>query len=339
MIDLEAYEKISFDCAYHKWFMAKSKVSKPATVDRIEVTYNKYFRHAPFIELCTSNISEKDLISFITETATKDGQLSKRDYDRIFQILRGVLNYVKDIGMVGSRLYDWDSVKRNIPAEKINTESKPEHAPSKAVINHIIQSVVCDNVYMLKRSACLLLCLNFYLGLRIGELAALQFSDFDLNNRVLRVHLGDSKHYERDENGNRTQLVYATGDPKNKNAVRTIPLLPEALYIYKLIVSHHETCGYKSTYLCYDGADVIRIRSLDRTLRRLCKLLSTPEYNSHLIRKAFATTLHHANVPSRVIADLMGHSDIRTTEQNYILSFEDAHSMYYDYMKNGLVYN
>lgn len=319
--------------------MAKCNVSKPSTVDRIEVTYNRYFRHSPLIELCTSNISEKDLIAFIVAIVTKDGQLSKRDLDRIFQILRGVLNYVKDTGYVGSRLYDWDSVKRNIPLEKINTETKEELAPSKAVVNHIIKSVVCDNVYQLKRSACLLLCMNFYLGLRIGELSALQFSDFDINNRVLRVHLGDSKHYERDENGNRTQLVYATGDPKNKNAIRTIPLLPEVIYIYKLIASHHETCGYKSAYLCYDGAEVIRVRSLDRALRRLCKLCSTPQYNSHLIRKTFATTLHHANVPSRVIADLMGHSEISTTERNYILTFEDSNAMYYDYMKTGLVYN
>lgn len=319
--------------------MAKCNISKPATVDRIEVTYNRYFRYTPFVESCTSNISEKDIIAFIIAIVTKNGQISKRDYDRIFQILKAVFNYVKDTGYVGSRLYDWDSVKRNIPAEKINTDTKVELAPSKAVVNHIIKSVVCDNVYMLKRSACLLLCLNFYLGLRIGELAALQFTDFDLNNLVLRVHQGDSKHYERDENGNRTQLVYATGDPKNKNAVRTIPLLPEAVYIYKLIVSHHETCGYNSTYLCYDGADVIRVRSLDRTLRRLCKLCATPEYNSHLIRKTFATTLHHANVPTRVIADLMGHSEIGTTEKNYILSFEDNNSMYYDYMRTGLVYN
>lgn len=317
----------------------KCKKNKGGTVDRIEVTYNKYFRKDAFIEMYISNISEKDIIAFITAIVTRSGALSKKDYERIFQILRGVLVYMKDLGYTGSRLYDWDSVKRNIPSEKISTVTKVETAPSKAIVNHIIACVVHDNIYPLKRSASLLLCMNFYLGLRIGELAALQFTDFDLHNRVLHVRNGDSKSYERDENGRRTKLVYATGDPKNANAVRIVPLMPEVIYIYKLIVSHHESCGYKSTYLCYDGADTIRIRSLDRTLTKLCELCSTQHYNTHLIRKTFATVLHHANVPTRVISDLMGHSEMRTTEKNYILSFDDSIGMYYDYMKNGLVYN
>lgn len=339
LIDLEESEKVRFDCAFSSWFKAKCNATKPATVDRIEVTFNRYYRHDPFIEKCISNISEKDIVDFITKIITKEGEISKRDFDRILQIVRGVLNYCKDLGYSGARLYDWDSIKRNIPVDKINTETKVELAPSKAVVNHIIKCVVIDNVYQLKRSACLLLCMNFYLGLRIGELSALKFTDFDMEKRILKITQGDSKHYERDEEGNRTRLVYETGDPKNKNAVRTIPLLPEVVYLYKLIVSHHEVCNYNSGYLCYDGADVIRVRSLDRALRRLCKLCSTKQYNSHLIRKTFATVLHHANVPTRAIADLMGHSDIRTTEKNYILSFEDSQDLYYDYMKAGLVYN
>lgn len=339
LIDLEQSEQKTFECAYHEWFMAKCNISKPSTVDRIEVTYKRYFANMPLVEMYTSNIAEKDMIAFILATTAKYGAITKRDYDRIFQILRGVLNYVKDLGLAGSRLYDWESIKRNTPGERIITEEKTENAPSKAIINHIITSVVHDNIYQLKRSASLLLCMNFYLGLRIGELAALQFTDFDVNNRVVRIHAGDSKYYERDEEGNKTKLVYATGDPKNQNAVRTIPLMPEVIYIFKQLEEHHKICGYNSTYLCYDGADVIRIRSLDRTLRRLCKLCCTPEYNSHLIRKTFATTLHHANVPTRVISDIMGHSEMRTTERNYILTFEDSNAMYYDYMKQGLVYN
>lgn len=247
--------------------------------------------------------------------------------------------YAKDLGYQGARLYDWESIKRNIPRCEERKEEKLERALSTNIAHHIQEAVVHENIYPQKRSAALLLCMNFYLGLRIGELSALRFIDFDTENRVLHLQNGDSKSYERDENGERKKLVYTTGTPKTKNAVRDIPLVPEAVYIYKLIEQHHKSQNYKSDYLCYDGADTIRVRSLDRTLTRLCNLCAAKHYNSHLIRKTFATVLHHANVPTRVISDLMGHSEIRTTEENYILSFEDKNERYYDYMRNGLHYN
>lgn len=308
-------------------------------MDRIEVCYNRYYAQTPFIEKYTSNISEKDIIEFLTESVFAKGAITPKELGRIMQILTNTLAYAKDMGYPGSRLYDWDSIKRNLPKCESRSEAKIESALSKSVITHIQQSVIYENIYPLKKSACLLLCMNFYLGLRIGELAALRFTDFDLERNILHLQNGDSKSYERDENGNRTKLVYSTGTPKTQNAVRDIPLLPEAVYIYKLIQDHHAAQRYKSEYLCYDGADTIRVRSLDRTLTRLCTLCSTRHYNSHLIRKTFASTLHHANVPTRVISDLMGHSEIRTTEQNYILSFENNNEMYFEYMKQGLIYN
>ena len=56
------------------------------------------------------------------------------------------------------------------------------------------------------------------------------------------------------------------------------------------------------------------------------------------IRKMFATMLHFANVPTRVIADLMGHSEIGTTENSYILSFANSYTRMYEYMKDALRY-
>lgn len=315
------------------------KTNKGSTVDRIEVCYRKYFEKSDFIELCTSKITEKEIISFLTVTMLNTGTVTAKELERIMQILRGVLTYAKDMDIQGSRLYDWQSIKRNLPNPQEKKEEKIELALSKAIVNHILQSVVYENIYPLKRSASLLLCMNFFLGLRIGELSALKFTDFDIDNRILHLTQGDSKSYERDENGNRTHLVYATGTPKTKNAVRNIPLLPESIHIFKLIQEHHKAQGYKSEYLCFDGLNTIRVRSLDRTLTRLCKLCCTKHYNSHLIRKTFASVLHHANVPTRVISDLMGHSEIHTTEKNYILSFEDKGELYYDYMKQGLSYN
>lgn len=308
-------------------------------MDRIECTWNKYYSGTTFIEKYTSNITEKDIIAFINTTATGKGSITKKDMERIYQIVHSVLVYGRDMGYKGMKLLDWSVVKRNIPNDKVIKEKKVEKALSKTIVTTLINAVLVDNIYPLKRSACLALILNFYLGLRIGELSALRFTDFDLEKKTVTISRSDTKTYERNEDGTKGDLIYKTADTKTPEAHRIIPLLPEAVYIYELIKAHHKTCGYNSALLVYDGTDTIRIRSLDRALRRLCALCDIPVFNSHMIRKTFSSMLHHAKVPTRVISDLMGHADISTTENSYILSFEDNYPMYYQYMTNGLTYN
>lgn len=331
-------ERITFHNVYKEWFIKKCNIDRPGTMDRIECSWNRYFRDIAFIDNYTSNITEKDIIDFINIAVVQKGSVSKKDIERIYQILHSVLVYARDMGYKGMKLLDWNVIKRNLPRDKISQEQTIENALSKMIVNTILEAVLVSNIYPLKRSACLALCLNFYLGLRIGELAALRFTDFDEEKRTVTITRSDVKIYERNTDGSKGRLVYKTADTKTQHSHRIIPLLPEALYIYECIKMHHKACGYNSALLVYDGTDTIRIRSLDRTLRRLCALCDIPAFNSHLIRKTFSTMLHHANVPTRAIADLMGHSDIRTTENSYILSFADNYQTYYQYLTDGLTF-
>ena len=339
IVELEENEKIKFSDAYKQWFKSKCKINRGSTMDRIEVTYKRHYEKSALVEMYTSNITEKDIIVFFSTIIINNGALSQKEFERVYQIMHSVLVYLRDMDYEGVRLYDWDVIKRNIPRNKIITEKKNESALSKTIVTDFIHAVVIENIYPLKRSACLCLCLNFYLGLRIGELAALRFSDFDLARKVVKITHSDSKVYERNEEGEKVCLTYKMADTKTIDSVREIPLLPEAVYIYEAIKNHHSSSGYHSAFLVYDGADTIRIRSLDRTLRRLCSLCGINHFNSHVIRKTFATMLHHSNVPTRAISDLMGHSEMSTTEKNYILSFADNYDMYYQYMKDSLKYN
>lgn len=317
----------------------KRRTCRGPTVDRIEVTWNRYYSDTPLLEKCISEITENDIMDFFTDLLTKNGSFSPKEWERVYQIMNNVLVYMRDRQYQGVRLYDWKRIQRNIPHNRITEKRKHEYALSKTTVSVFLDAVLVKDIYPLKRCAALCLCLNFYLGLRIGELAALQFSDFDLQKKVLTVTRTESKVYERDADGNKTALTYQTGDPKTMEGCRRIPLLPEAVYIYEAVKMHHQTCGYYSPFLVFDGSDTIRIRSLDRTLRRLCSLIGIAPFNSHVIRKTFATRLHNANVPTRVIADLMGHAEIGTTEHYYILSFKEEYAMYYAAMKDGLTYN
>ena len=63
------------------------------------------------------------------------------------------------------------------------------------------------------------------------------------------------------------------------------------------------------------------------------------QFKTHDIRRAFSTVLHYNGVPTRVISDLMGHSEIATTEKCYIRSYDENYKEVYDMMRGSINYN
>lgn len=339
IIDMEEHEEVVFSDAFRLWFCMKRECVDAPTLDRIEVTYNKYYSDTTLVEKCISKISESDVVDFLTQAILRYS-LSYKEFGRCLQIVRSVLIYCKDLKLGGAILYDWDKIKRYVPIPASDKGKRKKLAVSPTDVRRMIESVVTKKIYYEKQSACLCLCMNFYLGLRIGELAGLTFDDFDFERGVVRIYKTESKFYERDDSGARVgAMVYrVVDDVKTIYSVREVPLLPEVRFFYDKIKAHHELNRYDSKYLAYDGKDTILIRSLDRTLRKLCEKCEVPYFNSHTIRKTFATMLHYNGVPTRVVADLLGHSDISTTENSYILSYANNHESMLNYMKGALVY-
>lgn len=339
IIDTEEYEEVTFKEAYREWFIMKMNcTAKKQSVDRIEVTYNKYYANSSILDKCISKITDNDIIQFTTRIIITCPKMTLKEFSKIMQIMKSPLIYMRDIGKGGSPLHGWDMIKRNIPMDKIREKQERQYAIPMKTVEHMIDCVLNKHIYPEKYCTSLLLCMNFFLGLRVGELASLTFEDFDMERNVVKIYKTESKFYERSEDGSKLGvMVYrVVEDTKTVYSVREIPLMPEVKLIYLKIKKRHEECHYNTPYLCYDGQDCIKVRSLDRTLRRLCDLCEVQYFNTHLIRKTFATMLHDSGVPSRAIADLLGHSEIATTENSYILSYADKYAEYLKYMRNAI---
>ncbi len=340
IIDVKQCNKVSFGVIYKDWFRMKMNLVKPQSLDRIECTYNRYYLESALSTQCIDEISDNDIIDFVKKIIVQNGNITYKELGRIMQIVTSVINYARDIGTYGVALHDWDKIKRYIPQDKLCKQDRIEEPISDKDIEELLFEVINRHIYFVKQSASLLLCMNFYLGLRVGELASLKFSDFDFNRNIVKIYKTESKFYNRDSSGERigTMVYRVQEDCKTVYSVRQIPLLPQVKYIYNCIKDHHSRMKYESEYLGFDGDDTILVRSLDRTLRKLCQLCNIPYFNTHKIRKTFATKLHYKNVPSRSISDLLGHSEIGTTENSYILSYNNNYDILLGYMKDGLDY-
>lgn len=339
IVDREDYEEVAFQEAYKKWFCMKMRTTKQPTVDRIECTYNRHFRHKEINEKCISKITDSDIIIFLTEICVTDS-IDNREYGRIWQIVTNVLSYMRDLDIGGVPLHDWQKIRRNVPVDNLQKKKKKEKAIEQGDIEYILKQVIDNKVYFRKQSACLCVCMNFYLGLRIGELSALRFEDFNFERGVIYVQRIESKYYKRNEAGEKVSgMEYeVVNHTKTECSTRYVPITPEVKRIYELISAHHKEQGYDSPYIAYDGNQTILSRSLDRTIRKLIELCDTMYFSSHGIRKTFATTLHFNNVPTRVISDILGHSEISTTEKCYILNYEHHNEQYAQYVNDAINY-
>ena len=327
--DLPDESCVSFMAVYKQWFVMKMHKIKADSLDRIEVTYNRYYRGAALVEMPV-HLIDKDVVCAFLNSVIVNNSINQKEFGRIWQIVNNVLVYAHDMSVGYAQLIDWGFVKRYVYNCDIVKNERIEYMIPDSDRRILFHAVLVDNIYPLKRSACLLLLMNFYLGLRIGELASLKFCDFDINNKVVKIYKTEIKYFPRDNAGERAgSIVYdVIEDVKTRTSFRVMPLTDECISIYKMICAHHKEKGYSSEFLCYDGADTIMTRSLERTLTRLCELLGISHINSHKIRKTFASLLHVNGVPTRVITDLCGHSDMETTEKCYILNYEAGYSAY-----------
>ncbi len=334
IVTLPEGQQMTFQEVYQKWFLMKLNVIKSQSCDRIECTYNRYYKNSELEQTNISAIDENMIIRFLTKIIVGIGGITTKEFGRIFQVISNVMIYARDLELGGARLLDWHKIRRYVPTGEIIPDVHMDFAIPRDHIEKLLRLVLDENIYPEKRSACLCLLLNFFLGLRVGELAALSWQDIDYEKKVVLVWKTETKTFDRDADGERQgAMVYRVVEStKTIYSVRAVPLLPESLFILERLKEHHDRNGYRSQCLAYDGRNTILSRSLDRTLRRLCALCEITYFNTHCIRKTFATMLHGSGMPTKDISVLLGHSDIGVTEKNYILTYKDN----YDELRNGM---
>lgn len=336
--DIPEKDRISFEAVYRSWFKTKIARIRPQSVDRIEVTYNRYFKDTGFAETPVHQLTEAAVYRFLNGIILRHG-ITYKEYQRIYQIANNVLTYAGDTGTGTCRPLNWNVVRRYIAVDKFAPSARKEYCISMSDRQTLFRAVLAEKIYPEKRSAALCLVLNFYLGLRIGELAGLRWQDVNLAEKYVYIHATQTKAYRRDADGARTSAAayFMQDRTKTVHSVRRIPLVRESIHILQILKAWHESQGYDSAYLAYDGTDTILSKSLERTLRRLCALCDVTYFSSHKIRKTFASELHRNGAPTKMISEIMGHAEMRTTERSYIVSYTDTLDAIRDVMQRGLV--
>jgi integrase/recombinase XerC len=145
-------------------------------------------------------------------------------------------------------------------------------------------------------------------GLRLSEVCQLEVQDLDLKERTCRV-LGK---------GNKTRIV-----PVGKKAIQAI----RDWMIYRSELKATKATSSDAIFLNNKG-NRISARSIQLRLEKLCLQRGIPGINPHMLRHSFASHVLESSGDLRAVQEMLGHSDIGTTQIYTKLDFQHLSKVY-----------
>lgn len=156
----------------------------------------------------------------------------------------------------------------------------------------------------------------FFLGLRIGELQALQWKDVDLDKKEISIN----KTYSRFKNGENRLGKTKTA---SSNASLTIPEM--LLEMYKQLKKQQEKRYieiHEEDFVF--GTDApISDKTIHRVAQSAMKAAGLPQLTIHGLRHSCGSYYLSIGIPIDIVSKILRHSDIGTTTRIYLHVSED----------------
>ncbi len=210
--------------------------------------------------------------------------------------------------------------KRNIYDEE--TQEKYKAMPQE-IRDKFLEALNKDEANFIKP-----LCITLmFAGLRIGEALALKWKNIDFNNKTIKVERAITQVPKFDEQGNIKDRVTVIGDTKTTCSVRDIPvtdIVIETLKQWK--DKQHERqqtnpdvtailTSPTSFVFANDDGSYRTYSGTRKIFDRFKKRNNLSKYNIHFhgLRHTFSNMLFEMNENPKVIQQLLGHRDVKTT--------------------------
>lgn len=289
---------------FQEWNDRRLELNKicPSTHLRNQQCFDRHY--AEFGKLHIKDISPEDIQDFLEEQISKYN-LSSKAFSNLKSITKGFLKRAKRKRFisfpVNSTLDELDltenefrkSAKRD--EDDIFTESE-----LTLLIGYLESHLDIHNLGIL---------LMLVTGIRVGELVALRFSDFD-DDSVFHVFRTETRF--KDENGKNHREIKEF--PKTQAGIRELILPDNTIWIIQEI----RRLNPDGDYLMMTNKKRLSTDAIRKRQYRVCKWAGlTKEKSPHKCRKTFASILLDNGVDRQLIIRLMGHTDIATTENFY----------------------
>ncbi len=288
-------DKLTFAGLFDEWIEYKSAIANsPNTIKRHRQHYKKYFEPSILHDMKIKRIDELTLEKECNRII-RDFNLTRKEWCNAKTILNGMYDFAlhkkkylteNPLSNIQILVKFRQVVRKTGKTETYNTEEAKS-------LNKFLDDCYAES----GDTSFLAVKVNLLLGLRVGELVALKWTD-----------IIDSKNIQiiREEIRNQTTNSYEVVEHTKTNKDRFVILVPKALEIFNKIERQGEYIFMR------DGERITSIR-IATILRKYARYMDVPLKSSHKLRKTYASNLNASGVPLDCIREMLGHSNLSTT--------------------------
>lgn len=286
-------DKLTFHGLYLEWLDYKKPLtSSPNTFARYGQYYKKYLEPSPLhgkkIKWLDELFLEKECNRIV-----KDFSLSRKSWGNLKTILNGMFEYA-----VRKKYLSENPISKVQILVKfrqvVRKTGKTETYNSEELEN---LNLYLDRMYSeTQDTAFLAVKLNFLLGLRVGELVALKWEDWQ----------GNHLHIVREETRNQATGACTVEEHTKTNCDRFVVLVPKAIQLLEKI-------GPSGGYIFVRDGNRLTSRQVAYVLEKYAERQGVATKSTHKMRKTYASNLNAHGVPLDCIRELLGHSNLSTT--------------------------
>lgn len=317
---------------YPEWVEFKSKETSYANACNIQSRWKRYFENASIIDIPFEKLTTGALKKWCVEVIA-DLHLTSRQFKDLKSIMNMIFDYAVSFDIIQINLARQvrGFSEKNFKQEE---EKKVEEIVYNTDAKHSIIKEAMEQYLKTQNIAYIAVCLNFSLGLRVGELVALRKSHIN-DDGTITISQEEVKTYHKDANG----IIHRDGyeianHTKTLSGNRRLILTPKAKKYIDMALSYNETNGFKDEdFLFLDkSGNRIHDHAVNNVLRRLngarnekdAFIIEGRPSGNHSIRRTTISELHEAMVISEdTLKTFAGHKDISTTQRCYIHQTKD----------------
>lgn len=292
---------ILFSHVIEEWFSSVKLGLKKSTIHKYEYLISKHI--LPDLgNIPVSNI-EANMVNLFAERKLTRGSLNgekglSKSYVRsMMLIISSTLHFGAQEGWckdISSKIHKPSPGKRNL---KI-LDSREQQCLEKKLVEELSPTTIG-------------ILITLKTGLRIGEICALKWEDFDFENNILYVRSTVSRI--KNPLGSGTTLIIDT--PKTTSSLRGIPFSNDLKSVLFQVKSHSN-----SRYVVSDKKEFLSPRTFEYRYHKIMKQFQFPEINYHALRHSFATRCIEYGVDVKSLSEILGHANVSITLNTYVHS-------------------
>lgn len=292
----------TFDDLFEDYLKYRNKTVKSSTYDSFKYRLNKHIY--PYFK--GIKINEINRISFL------DWRKTIEQFDSTTKYKNTLLNEFKLLAKYAERTYGFNlSFVYNEPTIRSDRIEKSKEVKiwDEETFLKLYNTMANDKVYQAFFTT------MFYTGMRISEVRALRWSDY--NREEMTINVAKSL-YTRNKSINMQN--HQVTSVKSKSSIRTIQLPVNGLAVMTLNQMHDlakQVTIYSDDWYIFGDEKYLNETTIRNKLKRYCEDAEVTYINPHAFRHSYTSILIANGVPPKIVQKQLGHGSVSITLDTY----------------------